>query len=359
MVSEKLFSEADIKAINEQSDKAASEEIDKAIKKSKEWIQLKNAARNFIDLYNMTQEPIKIHFNKKYSELTDAEKAEKRLNSSRLQTYNQIMYREAFQFDLALDIYRESLPKSLLYTYTSKKRIATFEMPIEFLVNFVTSEGRIKGLSYKSLRKNFIEKEKSNDLEQQGHIAMAIAAYRGVEARLNRFYEKYKTGQRQGGLLMWKLNDEWTVAKVTNLGDVKEAYQRALMTPHKSDLDILCEQAMGSPPYYDHGLISTFFQNISQVTNKAAIIEEDIVFEDIQYSSKSAGASLPGLNQYIEVAKYILDQGSQITIEQINQEIKNKFPQDSARNKILEMTLVELTRDAIEDLLAPIEKFSK
>ena len=58
---------------------------------------------------------------------------------------------------------------------------------------------------------------------------MAAAAYRGVEARLDRFYEKYGTGQRQGGLLMWKLNGEWILARITNLGDVKEAYQRALM----------------------------------------------------------------------------------------------------------------------------------
>ena len=361
-MSQQLFSDADAQVINKESDKVASNYLHNVITKNWQWILLKQAASTFLKIYEDNKLVEKISFNKKYRDLSENEKIIKKENIQSRQEYFQLVYKAALDFDKALSIYRESLPKSLLYTYTSKNKIATFELPIETLADFVTSEGRIRGLSYKFLTevKGLVEKEKTDDKEQQKHIAQVTAAYRGVEARLNRFYEKYGVGQRQGGLLMWKLNKEWNVAKVTNLGDVKEAYQRALMIKHKSDLDKLCNIDAGSPKYYSHALIATFFnEGIANVTNKAAIIEEDLVFDTYQYSSKSKGASLPSLSQYVKVAQFILKQNSQLTPEQINKELERMFPQDYARNKIVKTILNDLTDDIVEELLDPIKKISK
>ena len=117
---------------------------------------------------------------------------------------------------------------------------------------------------------------------------------------------------------------------------MKEGYVAALLTHHQSNIDAMYKHAIGQPAYYDHDLIRIFFENfIAKVTNKAAIVEEDIVTADKQYAVKSTGASLPSIDQYLKTAQMIISQSSSMDIDQINKKIEEMYPMDAERNKIM------------------------
>ena len=76
------------------------------------------------------------------------------------------------------------------------------------------------------------------------------------------------------------------------------------MAKHENDL---VTSVTGKSPFYNHELVGQFFQNyIWNVTNKPAILEEDVVGENSQWAVKSYNASMPSLKQYITAAKAII-----------------------------------------------------
>ena len=116
---------------------------------------------------------------------------------------------------------------------------------------------------------------------------------------------------------------------------MKEAYVAALLTHHENNIDAMYKHALGDPAYYDHDLIRIFFQNyIAKVTNMAAIVEEDVVTSDKQYAVKSAGASLPSFQQYLDTARLISSQKNILNAEELSKTIKELYPMNAERNKI-------------------------
>ena len=344
----------DIAFLEEELKKAATEEMDENIKIS--FIELKQAAINFLRAYNIlsTNEDM---FNRNYLKtLINGDPTNKNfikgLRGSKQAFFLRSKYLLAFKFDKALNKFLEEIPKSILYVYDDGQgNVSTYKMSMTELAKRATKEGRI------NVSLNQLQSEHRQSLEESGelidaeHVKKAQSAYSGATSRLNRFYEKAGYEQKQGGLLMWKLGKEWTVARVSNAGDLKEAYVAALMTEHKSNMDYLLDNSIGSPAYYDENLIAEFFKShIQKVTNKAAIIEEDIITEQMQYGVKSAKAQMPSLQQYISVAEFISKQNTILSQDMIRSTINNMYSQNTARNKILG-TINNLGEKTLNELL--------
>ena len=284
-------------------------------------------------------------------------------------------YLLAFNFDAKLTAFRGQLPKEAIFVMwdSKKQQTKSYKMSMNKLVELANEEGRLflKVGDLKGEEISQIEKEDRNGLDKK-HIDEAQSAYRGVAARLTQFYNK--TGvewwHRKNGLLMWKTSKLWTIARVTNYGDVKEAYIAALMTKHIQNVDKLYGLGPGQPAYYDDLLIESFFNNyIHNVTNMAAIVEEDINFDwnSAQYAVKSAGASLPSLNQYLTTAKFISQQKTILEPKELSDYIRNElFPMDAKRNIILghfnslgQATTDKLISDLQRSALLQIRKKNK
>ena len=335
---ENIFTDVEIQSLEEMLKDATADDHYEANEVS--WIQLQIAARDFLFnlkkleiQYNMIQNNlIKI----KQISTDDTNEIAKQLQKNRAYNIMQQQYFLAFTFDKKLNSFLEGLPKYALYVYEdSKGNLSTFKMSLMDLAK-KSYEGNRLDISLKQLQSEFNKALEQNADFDSFHIAQAQAAYKGVNARLQVYYDRMEKRQAQGGLLMWKINREWFIARITNKGDLKEAYVSALMVQHNSDNDVLCNVDTGVPQFYSHELISNFFYNfIEKVTNKAAITEEDIVTADSQYSVKGARASLPSLNQFESIASYIISKKEFLTKEQLKQEINQLFPQDEARNKIL------------------------
>lgn len=117
---------------------------------------------------------------------------------------------------------------------------------------------------------------------------------------------------------------------------MKEAYVAALLTNHENKIDALYRHEIGAPSYYDHDLIRIFFEHfIQKVTNKAAIVEEDIVTPDKQYAVKSTGASLPSIQQYLQVAQFVAANAFEISVPELEAEIMRLYPMDAERNRVI------------------------
>lgn len=218
------------------------------------------------------------------------------------------------------------------------------------LAKYTNAEGRL------NISKNQLKKDGRKSLEEkdeipQEHIEKIQNAYIGTINRLQRYYDKagLSGSKAQGGLLMWKINKNWNIARVANKGDIKEAYATALLTKHKSNIDYLEKINSGDPEFYNHQLIANFFNKyIYNVTNKPAIIEEDIVGEKFQYGVKSAKAEMPSLQQYLTVAEWIKNKNSFFTKEELKTFIKKNFNQNIHRNKVLQIT-EKLTEETLEN----------
>lgn len=326
------------------------------------WLQLKNSAKNFLkaseqltnNYYNYEKSVWKSLINNN----SDSNFIQG-MRGSKEAYFQRAQYLLAFSFDAKLTAYLQELPKKALYVYTdSTGAVSTYELSMAELAKYANKHGRL------NISANQLNKRGEMPLEKTGlfdthHIAAAQAAYKGTAARLNQFYKKagLSGGKAQGGLLMWKLSGEWNIARVTNFGDIKEAYTSALMTKHKSDLDKLCNTDIGSPKFYSHELISTFFNNyIYNVTNKAAIVEEDVITQQVQYSVKSARSELPTLSQYISVAELIVKSKSLLSQSELKKLINEKFPYDIHRNKVL-LHGERITQKAMDKLkLSDLEK---
>lgn len=274
----------------------------------------------------------------------------KRLRGKKEAYINKAKYLLAFNFDYKLNIFLKELPKKALYVYEENGKVSTYEMSLIELAKYTNAEGKL------NISKNQLQKDGRKSLEEkneipQEHIEKVQNAYIGTINRLQRYYDKagLSGSKAQGGLLMWKINRNWNVARVANKGDIKEAYATALLTKHKSNIDYLEKINSGDPEFYNHQLIANFFNKyIYNVTNKPAIVEEDIVGEKFQYGVKSAKAEMPSLQQYLTVAEWIKNKKSFFTKEELKTFIKENFNQNIHRNKVLQIT-ERLTEEIIEN----------
>lgn len=335
-----ILSNSDIQGLAENLKLASSEIIAEDLQV--DWITLKNKAMLFLKNYKILNENEKL-FSRNYlkSLINNPENINyiKNMRGKNKAFYTRAKYILAFEFDNYVTKFLGELPKSALYVYESEGKVSTYQMSLIELAKYATAEGKLR-ISRNQLTaegRKALEESESIDIPME-HINKIQAAYNGTNARLQRFYDKMglSGSQAQGGILMWKLNKYWTLARVSNKGDIKEAYAAALMAKHQSKMDYLYGCAIGQPAYYDHSLIATFFSSyIGGVTNKAAIVEEDIRTELEQYAVKGEYAQLPSLNQYLTTASMIVSTNSLFTPQELKEEINKNFSYDTHRNLVL------------------------
>lgn len=368
---EGYISESDFLFISNMLDEAMRDETYTQTQIS--WDILKQSAINFLQAYKKIEVLENNQINKQMDALlafngfasNSINRSSFLIKKNKLQ-FLKMKYLLAFNFDAKLTAFRGQLPKEAVYVVwdSQTKTTKSYKMPMNKLIELADEDGRLflKSGDLKGEEISQLEKEDKEGLDEK-HIIEAQSAYRGVASRLTQFYNK--TGvewwHRKNGLLMWKLNKAWTIARVTSYGDVKEAYVAALMTKHQQNVDKLYGLGPGQPIYYDDLLIASFFNNyINNVTNMAAIVEEDVNLagNTAQYAVKSKGASLPSLNQYVVTAEKIalrttpFDKHSQDLENYIRNEL---FPMDAKRNIILG-TFNNLGEMAVSDALSPLQQ---
>lgn len=255
------------------------------------------------------------------------------------------IYKYAFIFEEELNgfLYGDKFPRSGLYVFEDEDthELTTYEMTMSEMAERITYEGKI--VLSKSVLENFNKQTGRLTLEEQEkqknenyRIGMARAAYIGSSNRLDVYYNKLaessdKIQQKQGGLLGWKTGSRWRFMRVTNAGDMKEAYVSMMFDVHLKKIN------EGSAPYYSHELIEEYALNyLSKVDNLPAILEEDVISlsNGIQYGIKSNKASMPSLGQYITAAEIVQKSFSNKTVtrKKIAEEIYANYGQRVQRN---------------------------
>lgn len=354
--------------IAQELSKIMKESIDSTISIS--WNDLIIAASSFIARYEQLKKMTlsSTHVNIFKNAMGLIRKTDER------QILVQAAYAYAFQFDDKLKAFRGQAPSKALYViggYITKRGRnippTSYEIPLVSLIKFMDIQ---KGGRLNASRKALEEeqgKKKENNINKE-HLIHAQAAYTGTLNRLSRFWEKIREKklasglkrnqiQNQSGLLMWKQGHDWAVARVLNVGDLKEAYASYLLTEHNSLRDKLCSVNIGSPQYYHHNLIKIFFKNhIAFVDNAKAIQNEDVISSDgtIQWGVKSSSAEMPSISQYYEIAKWIVTH-STATKKELEEEIMADKP--VFRNTIVGR-LNEIT-DENKDILLEVLKSTK
>ena len=369
-MAEQILTEGEIKELERALKDAATEEGMEAI--AVDWQVLKNQAMHFLRQYENLEKAQNMKKLKNIQSLINNPESATYIKMKQKNDvfYVKAKYLLAFQFDNAVNKFVQGLPKEAVYVFEDKKtgKVSTYKMSMTELAKHANAAGRLfVGITkLKAEERKSIEEDEKSGISDE-HIAKSRAAYMGVTARLNRYYEKKKEGmsaesaskmQQQGGILMWKMGRDWTLARVLNKGDIKEAYAAALLSKHKTQEDKLYNSSIGEPDYYSHELISNFYESyITGVTNQAAIAGEDIVGDDAQYGVKSVGARMPSLNQYLEVAKWVASKESVFTVEELKAFIDEKYDEGAARNIIIGTTgnMAEATMD---ELLTPLEKMT-
>lgn len=326
------------------------------------WKKLQLKAQSFLTTNNFLDNQITA-LQKEYSLIKksgDPATAYASLRLKLVQTV-QLRYTAAFMFDQQLTKFYGEVPRKALYVYqNSKGDLSTYELDLVGLIKAADYTGRIREGQIKSESNHIIEKLDKENKEKKMHIAQAQNAYKGIANRLARFYEKANLPTKQSGIVMWKLGRRWTLAQVLNYGDLKEAYAAAIMTKHLSDLDVLCGISSGTPPYYSHELISTFFnQYVYNVTNKAAIIEEDIVTDVAQYAVKGAKSALPSILQYIVAAETIINNPNFMSQEEFKNKLMEYFPKEVHRNKtytsVKDVSIAELSKTELQSIIKSLK----
>ena len=281
-------------------------------------------------------------------------------------------YTVLFDFQEKIQQFLGNRPTQIIYVVDTKDEVFSYTIDAkDFGENFINSKGRVKGLPQDFRKNNQSLESKIQSLigkGEQDHVLKAKNAFLGTRNRLNEFWSKTKSSQKQSGILLWKENKRWQKARIINMGDVREAYATALMIKHQDELDKLCEvETIGKNPYYSDELISNFFYNyISNVTNLAAIVEEDINQENLyqfsqdasgntisyQYGVKSKRAQAPNLGLYVAFADLILENASE---QQIREWIKSKKDNEAKRNLLFE-DLSKEAQKVLQEQLNPIYK---
>ena len=247
--------------------------------------------------------------------------------------YVQSLYMLAAQFEEYLSNFREEDKKrSTLYVFIGEdgSTIETYEMTFRELIMNADKHGRWSDISKIRLTDKGRESIENKGLFDDDHIKEAYAAYQGTFNRWSRYFEVHKSSQKQNGLVLWKEQKQWKMGNLINTGDLKEAYTAFLFTEHTKSL--LCSIDPGVDPYYNHEFIGTFFKNyVNKVTNLEAILEEDVITSNKQYGVKGRKASLPSLQQFIDVASIIIKERDNIlTKEELEKKMDEKFKRGDA-----------------------------
>ena len=367
-MAEQILTESELKELEQALKDAAIEEGIQAIQV--DWQVLKTQAMHFLKQYENLEKAQNMKKLRNIQSLINNPEAANYIKMKQKHDvfYVKAKYLLAFQFDNAVNKFVQGLPKEAVYVFEDKKtgKVSTYKMSMTELAKHANAAGRLfVGITkLKAEERKSIEEDEKSGIDEE-HIAKARAAYMGVTARLNRYYEKKREGmsaenaskmQQQGGILMWKMGRDWTLARVLNKGDIKEAYAAALLSKHKTQEDKLYNAGIGEPDYYSHELISSFYESyITSVTNQAAIAGEDIIGDEAQYGVKSVGATMPSLNQYLEVAKWVTSRDSIFTVEELKSFIEEKYDEGAARNIIIGTT-GNMSKEVIDELLSPLEK---
>lgn len=278
------------------------------------------------------------------------------LNQSQMakeRVYTQSLYMLAFRFDEFLSKFRkEDAERRVLYVFENPNgKLETYEMSYKELVVNADKRGRLGSISKTRLTSNDRQSIEESGIFPKKHLEGAQIAYDAVKNRLDRYFEIHE-GQKQNGIIMWKKGRRWMLGNVLNTGDLKEAYTNFLFDEHENDLCKVVEKNPGQPKYYDHKVVDLFFNNyINKVTNLPAVVEEDIKTTNKQYGIKGKKASLPSLQQYVDIASLII--GDVINKNNVEQIIKETFNKDSARNisTATDKSIKELEKMSAEDIL--------
>lgn len=335
MADEEIITSEDAEESLEEVINETTKETNEAINRNA-FLALQEAAKIFLktltEIQDKYEQDMKKCLETNVQNLSEEQITKFKDIKNRLQT-NRIRnrYLAAFTFDKELTKFKGEVPKKAIFVYNGPDGIPkSIEMPLEELVNYMDRHGRIyQNVSalITDTRKE-LEESMREELNAE-HIKQARSAYAGTVNRMNRYWETHNetSGQKHKAILMWKINRDWVMAEITNLGVVKEGYVNALMLKHKSDLDKLCGISTGDYPYYSHELINVFFENhLKTVTSLAAIVEEDVVTDEFQYAVKGHKASAPGMQQYIKTAQELLKKNTILTPSEVKEMIKNMFP---------------------------------
>lgn len=310
-------------------EQASAPTLEKNIRIS--WVQLQQAALKFLSTINaLDNEYVNFTAGQLRSLVANPETASyvNQMQKKKDDYYVQSLYMLAAQFEEFLSRFREEdKERSVLYVFTSAdgSKIETYEMSFRELILNANKHGRWSDISKVRLTDKGRTNIENTGLLNEEHIKEAQAAYQGTLNRWSRYFEVHPTKQKQNGLILWKEQKDWMVGNLVNTGDLKEAYTAFLFKEHNKDL--LCGINEGDAPYYSHEFIGAFFKNyVNKVTNLEAILEEDVLTTDKQYGVKGRKASLPSLQQFIDVASIITLQGKDVlTKEELERKMDEKF----------------------------------
>lgn len=351
----------EIEALAEMVKQATTEELSENIGIE----ELRNAANSFLIAYEQLEKTYELQRISQLKSLisnTDDPSGNSTLmmliKTNNLKAfYTRTKYLLAFSFDETLTRFREQAPRYAAYVYIDPKGVPhTFKMSLKEMIALLDKRGRIGNPKDSFfIRREYAtleEEQLKENANQQNHNKIAQTAYQGTVNRLNRYYDVFGlTGSfRQGGRLLWlESAGKWAVARVNNGGDLKEAYVAALMVQHQESTDSLCYDDVGVAPYYSHSLIRDFFNNyIYNVTNMAAIREEDVITSNGQYAVKGSKASAPSFNQYLTIAKAILTENI-FDKESLEEYIEQTWQADVHRN-VVEQIIENTGNDVIDEI---------
>jgi len=380
MASDKIkFTEIEKEMIKNEAVNAMVSELQTTV----DWQSLWNSANDFMNAVKSTQIHrqelelrqlvTKIQDLEKISEdqftpstAAELQKNMQLLNSrkEKLQEDLKVVYQQLFIFDNAQAAFRGQIPKLMAYIHTPKDsgvpRIYTFPMEKILDYTYITNEGK---LSF-NLRVQDLEAITGSRLgyaskQAEAKNKSALYAFTGSYSRLEQFYKirkgiHYKKQEHKkkedktrhyktGGILLWKEGEDWTKGWVLNYGVLKEGYMGALLGTKGRSLP----ESRNNPPYQNHGLIGAFFRKfVTDVGNKGAIIEEDIVGKEFQYAVKSSNASLPEINQFEQMAQAILKSQHELNPESLKATIAQKS----------EGALAKIIKDEEQDLDSETEE---
>lgn len=336
------ISGADLSFLEKMLIEASSEEYTQIAEN--DWMALRIQAQNFIGAYNSLLLQEKQLKSQELRILINNPNSFSYVKNMRGKQETYILrskYLLAFNFDRYLTNFLGGLPKEAIYVFQeSDGSMSSYKLSLIELAKRATLQGRLSITKNQLIKKGLAQERKSIEESSEllnEHIQQVQLAYAAASYRLNRYYDKIGASgsSRQGGLLMWKKNAIWQVGRVLNWGDLKEAYASALMIQHNSSLDKLKGVNPGAPAEYSEAIVDIFYDNyIRNVTNKAAIIEEDLTVGGKQYGIKSDNAEMPSLNQYINTAEWILSLNRPFSKIDIENYFKSAFS-EGARNTVL------------------------
>lgn len=186
-------------------------------------------------------------------------------------------------------------------------------------------------------------------LEEQSKIYSQInndEHYQKIQAAYNSLAKKMSDNERKGRevyKIYFKNKKVYKQATVLNYGDLKEAYAKALYTPHDSKYDYFKTIKVYDMEDKDDKLAFMLYSKyVTQVDSQEAILGEDISLKDVQYGVKAANAQMPSLTQYYRVASNICDKKG-FTINEIIEEEKKNFG-GGVRNKFIESISKEIEK---------------